>query len=822
MTTTFMRRSATPWPVVAYAALTTVAGALLPALAAAPPAPVPVTPAAASQAVMLTIPRGPAMESTERLAALRPETGPIQIRGARDEQTLDFNLSTRVEPQTARLHLEGTNSIALMARRSQLVISLNDVVVAQVALDPAAPTLVADIDLPLELLRGGNNRLGFAAAQHYTNDCEDDGAPELWTQIDTQRSSLSLVGAASMQTPHLSDLQDLLSPAMFGGRRFTLLTGAAPGQLRPELVQIGGDLAQALGLRLRYKPAEIAVAQAVATPRAAAPSQTEGTRATPQALRLAGTATQGAAERQPRDLVLFGTRDDIWPFLSEDVANQITGGFLALYPLPSDRRVLVTVVSGRTDVEVAQAARALAVTSVPFVDAPSQVITRIDVAPDSAPYPRNDLWEGAKARFADLGFPTATLLGRRSKMTLNLVMPPDLYAPDTAETELLLDFAYGAGLRSDSSVNVVLNGQFQQAISLNNQDGAVLRGYRIRIPLSKFRPGPNSVRFDVSLIPQGSGACMLRSTDNLVFTFHGTSSIELPAAEHMASQPDLHLFATTGFPYTGSAVPGSDPGDNWGNAMALASSDPSTLAAGFTVLSRLAQVSGRMLPDLQVIVGPPPSNRHILLVGAVRDIDPALLASLPVGLAPGTSFPYASATTTVETAQPWSSRVVSLFGLAAFAERSASQAANQASAIQGRPGVSRIHGIGDTGRNGVLMATRSSLTQDRTLTVLTTSTREALLTATEGLVQPTIWYQLANDVTLWKPQSDVVQTQRVSPVWHLGKPSTYYAIRYYVGEYPVTWVASVIVSALAFALAIRMVLVRRSRRIHPRATEGIP
>ncbi len=743
------------------------------------------------------------MQRTERLAAFMPEPAPIDLHGRSAERELYFNLSTRIEPRTARLHLEGANSDALLTLRSQLLVRLNGVVVAQLALKSGAPILVADIDLPVELLRGGGNRLTLAVAQHYTNECEDESAAELWTQIDTTRSWLTVSGAGSIVAPHLSDLQNLLSPAMFGGHRFTLLTAAAPGSLDDTQLATGAVLAEALGLRLRYKPAEIGIAAATAVDtkspllRLAAPALVAPALVAPA---LAAPDATGEAA----DLVLFGTRDSLRPFLGPAIADGITSGFLGVYPLPGDPRTLVLVVSGLTETDVARAAQVLAVANFPFVDAPSQRVDHLALRPDSVFFARNDLREDTRTPFSDLGFQTTTLRGREASSALDVVLPADLYAPDSANVRFSLDFAYGAGFRRDSAVNIMLNGQFQQAIPLDDPNGAVLRGYRVDMPLAKFRAGHNSIRFDVVMTPSGGGACVPPQTRNLVFALQDTSFVTLPAADHIAAQPDLRLFSATGFPYTAAA----------GMDVALGARDPSTIGAGWTVLARLAQVTGRLMPGLHVAFGPPSGGRHILLIGAAPDLEPALIATAPVGLQPGMSFPYASAAPDPVVATSWAQTVSDALGIAVRAEEPGQAAPAHAD-------VTRIGGSGDIGQNGLLIAYRSPLAADRTLTVLTAATRQRLWTAAQELVQPAVWYQLDQNVTIWRPASDAVFAQRVGPMFHLGAHSTLYAARYLIGQFPVAWVAAVLASAVVLAGALRLMIVRRRRRAFPGSTEGV-
>ncbi len=757
------------------------------------------------------------LQWTERLAAINPTPGPINLRGDRGEFELFFNLSTRVDPAAAALHLELSNSQALLANRSQLVIRLNDVVVAQLPLKPTAPISVADIALPVELLKGGGNRLTFTAAQHYTNDCEAPGAAELWSQIDSSRSRISITGRALDTAPVLSELQELIGPGLFGGRRFTLMspvvaatlaataTTAGPGPGDAALA-VGATLSEALALRLRYQPASIDFA--AATP--------DGS--TAATLRLVVPPPDTSQGNGAPDIVLFGTLDELRPMLGPDVASAITSGFLGVYALPSDRRRLVIVVSGKTADDVARAATALGIANFPFVDAPQQSVDRLEPRPGDTFFPHNLLKEGSQTSFAELGLKTTTVRGTAGRIGLDVILPPDLYLPDSAEAELSLDFAYGAGMRADAVMNLLLNGQFQQAIGLPDPGGAVLRGYKIRLPGRKLVPGRNRIEFELVLTPSSASACVPPETRNLILSLAESSSISVARGIHLAAQPDLQLFAATGFPYVDG--PGFD--------LALASRDPATVAAGWTMLARLAQVAGRLLPEGRILAGPPAAGRHAIVVGAAPDL-PEPASAAPVGVQRVASFPYETAAP-LPVAEP--SLIASLREWAGLAPPAPDAVA--------APLPSRIQGAGALGRNGLLMAARAPGDGTFTVTTLTAGSRQALWSATQSLVGPFVWPKLDEDVTLWRaaagpraagpadapglaaPVPEAVFTQRVGPSYHIGSFGTLYAARYFIARYPLAWLGVIVVALLLLVAMLRLFLVARRRRVLPGSTEGIP
>ncbi|WP_051228816.1 cellulose biosynthesis cyclic di-GMP-binding regulatory protein BcsB [Paludibacterium yongneupense] len=539
------------------------------------------------------------------LAELTAQVGPLRLNGASGRQSLSLPLSARETLKGATLHLLATNSISLQAQRSELLVLLNDHVLAQLPLSPSQPEVSADIRLPVERFVPGYNRLTFAVAQHATSQCEDPGAPELWTEIDTLKSSLRMDTVLKPLTPTLADLDTLIDPTLWGGRRLDIVT---PGKARidADALQLGGLLAQGAALRMAYVP--LPLRQVFARPAHNGRGVTPGLDLAP----LAGA-----------DFILAGTRDQLRPFIDPAVAARIHGGFLAVYPVDNDASHFMIVVSGRTAGEVDAAARTFVARSLPFPHQAEMTVSGDVRAGAAADSHSGVLQVGSHTRFDALGVANTEMAGEfPPDIELPLELPPDLYAPETAKITLDLNYAVGARMRDDSVINILLNGKLQQAIALDDPHGGMIEHYLVQIPLQNFLPGHNVVTFSPRMHPMSYGSCQSGQSGNLRLTLFGNSTVVLPAASHYVRLPDLALFAKTAFPYA-PHVGGGDVG------IVLGGTDSDTVGAAWTLLGKLAQQGHRPLWNAYLTTGAPAAGRDLLFVGTSATLPSALRSGAP-------------------------------------------------------------------------------------------------------------------------------------------------------------------------------------------------
>lgn len=551
------------------------------------------------------------------LQSFMPQPQPINLRGANGEESLSLPISPRLQIRRAVLHLFATNSLSLLSPRSQLQVRLDGKVVAQIALDPKLPQIQAQIDLPVRLLTTGYHSLTFAVAQHYTNDCEDPSAAELWTQIDTAQSWIALDASLRDVHPTLAKLPVVFDPKLWGSHTLTIL---AAGGVDAAVLRWGALASQAVALYLGYAPLQVRFAQAQVAAQAA-PGDT--------ALRLhPSLVAQG-------DAVLVGTREALRPYLSDALAARITGPFLAIEPLNANTGRYVLIASGLSAGQVDVALRTANLLDYPYPDTVDAVVKSLELPalPDN-PGPRM-VYPNQAVPFSRLGFRTANFSGMYGQKELEFTLPPDLFAPDNAFVHLKLRFAYGAGLREDSVLNVLLNGRFQSAIALSARNGGYFRDYDVAIPLTSFKPGRNVLTFSAAMMPLITGRCIAINTDNLRLTLFADSRLELPDAAHIAALPNLDLFARTGFPYTHKAY-------GAGDVFAIARADGAQAAAAWMLAAKLAQVQKLPLLDARWQIGTAglSTQDNAAVVGLPSDLPDDLRRALPLRFGATSASPY--------------------------------------------------------------------------------------------------------------------------------------------------------------------------------------
>ena len=523
------------------------------------------------------------------LRRLIPLDSPILLRNASSIYTVFVPQSARFQAKSYGLRLKFTNSIALLSERSVLRVVLNDVIVAQFYLDRAKPMNDVDIEIPVNLVQTGFNRLQFIVAQHYTYKCEDPSAPELYTEINPDQSYLTTTGEWKPVTERLSFLRWWIDEKLWVPYQFNICMPSS-GSMTDEHLSLGAIITQGIALAVNNQPFRVSTASAL---------------------------------RPGMDNIVVGSMNELAPFLTATEVGTINGSFLAIKTLPGDAAHCMIIVSGRSPQEVKQTALALGMVNFPLPDSKYAIVDQMTM-PENA-YVRNaPLRLPGLYSFRQLGFKTTTIKGwNTGTYSLKLYMPGDVSHEDQSNAELRLHFVYGAAFRKDSAFNIFINNQFQTTIRLKDIEGSMHSDHRLYLPMQAFQPGLNELVLAPKMVPLVSNQCEILQDENLQFTLYDDSDFVFPKALRKARLPNLGLFSQTAYPY-------SAPPDGIETAVFVGGHAPETACAAWTLMGKMAQISGALLSNTEISSKLPRSRKSLLVVGPRDEIPPEILAKAPV------------------------------------------------------------------------------------------------------------------------------------------------------------------------------------------------
>lgn len=442
----------------------------------------------------------------------------------------------------ARLQLSYLNALVVAPEISTLSIRINNSEVARRPLAAsAAPSPIA-VDLPAGLLRHGANVVEFFVTQRHRTDCSIQSTYELWTEIADDSALLSFEGAGLGQVRELADLAAIGVDAS-GDTTIRLI---APALGQPDATRAAIILGQQLALALRVPNLHIE-----------------------QASELSGSFTPGVLD------VVLGTAGQLPASLAQYASQAAVAPVAAIVPQASGANMLL--VSGPDWTSVSQAADTI-LAAAPI----SRERPRIDL-----PYPIPTLSGGETFSLAELGLSTMEFNGRRLTTSFQFMLPPDFYANNYGEAELVLDAAYSADVQPGSEIDIYTNTEIASATPLLRTDGGLLRNTVIRFPMTNLRPGRNEVDVVVNLNAQSDAVCTPGWTGNapVRFVFSSSTQFHMPDYARAAAVPDLQLLTGSAWPYAeDSAVP-----------MVLGAGTDVVISA-MSLMARAAAASDRVLP----------------------------------------------------------------------------------------------------------------------------------------------------------------------------------------------------------------------------------
>jgi hypothetical protein len=269
--------------------------------------------------------------------------------------------------------------------------------------------------------------------------------------------------------------------------------------------------------------------------------------------------------------------------------------------------------------------------------------------------------------------------------------------------------------------------------------------------------------------------------------------------------PDLQLFARTAFPHTVHP-------DGSGLAFQVAGQNSQTIAAAWMLLAKLAQKVGTPLHEAELSFQLSSSDKHLLLVGALDQLAPQILAAAPMKLGQTQTIPYPSLPVSVsQEAAPTLWRQISA---------RAPQFFNDTPLATPQPATAQLVQVSDLGRNIVAMMFESPLHAGKSVVTVLAAEAARLFDGVNQLIEPTLWENLQGDVAIWRDEPTTLTWQQTGRTYHVGTVSISTRLLYYFSHYPWLWTSTVLVLIGLFALLTRALLVRFKRRYHGEVTEA--
>ncbi len=537
-----------------------------------------------------------AVEMSVNLTKLAPVVS-TKLYGAQDSYTVKIPIPDRWKINRAVLKFSYVNSTALIRQNSRLVVWLNERPLTQITLDSSSPGGQVSVLLPARLLKPGYDDLRFSVSQHYTNSCEDPTAPELWTTLALDRSSIDFDYTLKTVPLSLSAVNFLFDARIFSTDKVNL----AVEDLSREEIEAAAIAAMGISVRFDYRPVHFS---------------------------LSGGLKPGC------DNIVIGDKSFVTRITGNKHLNA-SGPLINIFHMPGDDAHALITVQGSGGQQLKKSARAFASLSFPLPDSPSMRVQQVAIA-RLYPLAGNDvLIPGHEYAFRDIGFKTATFQGMGCKPgDISIKLPDGIMPQSNSYVRLGLHLAYGGGMRKDSVLNVSVNGKFVSAIYLDNQSGTTFADYRIDIPAGLFRSGKNTVRFTPVLTPMVTHRCEFIQTGNLVLTLFDDSTVQIPSMANWTAMPRIDLFAIDGFPFTEDASMKD-------TLVYLPEKNSYAAAAAINLLAMAAQKDGFPGYSIHLTYSEPKGDgRNVITVGTVNTLPEKILKAMPAQIGKDGLLPY--------------------------------------------------------------------------------------------------------------------------------------------------------------------------------------
>lgn len=689
--------------------------------------------------------------------------------------SFSFPISERQNPLSAELNIALTNSNLLHERRAQFVVYVNDFVIGQIKLNPVNNAVQTKFTIAKEYLRQGYNHVTLKVAQHYTEtQCEDWSAPELWTNINAEKSTLTFNYENIAITEKLSAIDALINEKL---GKYALSILRPSEAITDDYLYWGAMATQGVQLRLKYAPMQLK--EQLVTP-------------------YQGTGRFNLDPAQLKnDVILLGTKAQLQPLVSADIDAAITGAYLGIFQQDQDKEHFVLVISGNNNEEVKKAVQSFALLNAQFPDTQQTVIHKALFSKAVMLNPPKAIIPNSTYSLSQFGFKYTPLNAANSEVSLNIRMPPDLYGTEENIVELNLNFAYGAGMRKDSVINVYLNGLFNQAILLKETEGAYFRNYHITMPLREFSAGLNKITFSTVLTPSEYGQCAYVQRDNLLVSIYEDSTITFPDVGRGTSLPDLQLLSKTSFPFIINGF--AD-----GTVFKVLDNSSESIAATWHLIAKLANNFETPVYDINITQGDIATNKHAVLIGHVSAANASVLAGSPVKLGALSQYPYRFKEEQIQPAE-------SFFN---WVDRSVLEENPLPMTTTVKPNSILVEQTGGLGERFLMVSYPSPTAKDHLVLALVSEENHSLYTGMNTLFTSSLWSQLEGNIFSWDKQEKFYSQQEGDTF--LTEPGiSRHKMEQFFSKHPWQWLLLIVSTLLIIAWFIHLFLSRRKKLYNP-------
>ena len=507
------------------------------------------------------------------LQRLPSDARQLRFEGEMGRRDIPVYLRKEQVSQPAKLKIKYLNAVAVMPEASRLKVSINDQVIAEIALDASSEAGIADIPVPAGLLEAGYNAITFHVQQRHRVDCSIEAASELWSQVDLGATGLSVTST----NDQVSRFEDLTAIPV-GEDGATPITIVLPPTADNALIDQSIRAAQALTLRAGFAKPKIAFTR-------------EATTAPGIHLHVGTTR-----DLRMRGIELNPLGDSAFS-ISGPLSGSVRVTVAGATPADVDQSIFRLVVERTAKGEIGSAAglRALARTRGYRLEPEKEV------------------------SLGDLGAVSEEFTGRVYRADINVVLPPDFYPADNGKATLFLDASYVAGLANSNEALVRVNGKVVGASRLTRSGGETMSRRPIELSLRALQPGFNTVQLEVRTATEEDKDCnplsLIEPRKRLAV--QDTTSFALPKLSRINHLPNLGAMVSTGVPFAETRKPVT---------LYVPRPDLGTLGAAATVLVRQAIAAGHPIESRLVQRAPDATSESALVVAALGDLSPEMIS----------------------------------------------------------------------------------------------------------------------------------------------------------------------------------------------------